>query len=195
MFAIWKQTLCGGVALVAAAGVTGSFLAEVSAECPCRQNGAIVGGYSAADAVLHPDALLRTHPQWSDAPPQFLPDARAGSTATGLGSTVNRHAVAPPPGTLGRTYQRRSTLMPDDKHPRMAAVDVYLPENVDVSARGLKSTWTGEVWRLESTEPLLPGVPHIYAIKAEKRGPDGKVTETDVRWVRLILGRIVDLEF
>jgi len=120
------------------------------------------------------------------------------------GPAVNRFAVSPPPGTLGQTYQRRSSLMPDEtrpkstnieRHPRSAAVDVYLPEEVDVTARGLKPKWTGKVWRLETTDPLLPGVPHIYAIKAERRNKAGEVTSTDVRWVRLIMGRVVDLEF
>jgi hypothetical protein len=71
---------------------------------------------------------------------------------------------------------------------------VHLPEDVDVSARGLKSTWTGEVWRLEAEMPLLPGVPHIYAVKAERDTGHGEKS-IDVRWVRLIMGRIVELEF
>ncbi len=103
--------------------------------------------------------------------------------------------MAPPPGTLGRTYQQRSRIFDDEKHPRMAAVDVYLPEEVDVSARGMKSVWTGKLWRLEAKEPLLPGVPHIYAIKAERKTKAGEVVSTDVRWIRLIPGRVVDLQF
>jgi hypothetical protein len=107
---------------------------------------------------------------------------------------VNRFDVAPPPGTLGRTYQRRSRLIDDDKHPRWAAVEVRLPEEVDVSSRGLKASWTGEVWRLEVESPLLPGVPHVYAIKAERDAGNGEKS-VDVRWVRLISGRVVELEF
>ncbi len=106
---------------------------------------------------------------------------------------INRWGIAPPPGTLGQTYRRLSTLLPDDAHPRMAAVVVYLPEHADVSARGLKVTWTGEVWRLETPTPLVPGMPHIYAVQAEWDAPEGRVNET--RWVRLIMGREVDLEF
>lgn len=109
--------------------------------------------------------------------------------------SVNRFGIAPPPGTLGRTYQQRSRIFDDEKHPRMAAVDVYLPEDLDVSARGMKSVWTGKLWRLEVKDPLLPGVPHIYAIKAEKKTKEGKVVSTDVRWIRLIPGRVVDLHF
>lgn len=106
----------------------------------------------------------------------------------------NRFGVAPPPGTLGRTYQRPSRLVDEDQHPRFAAVEVHLPEEVDVSARGLKSKWTGKVWRLEAETPLLPGIPHVYAIKAERRLSNGE-KQVEYRWVRLIMGRIVDLEF
>ena len=105
---------------------------------------------------------------------------------------TDRFGVAPPPGTLGQTYHRRSRLIEDDKHPRVGVVEVNLSENYDVSARGLKSKWTGKVWRLES-DPLLPGIPHVYEVKAEW-GPEG-AREKEVRTVRLIMGRIVDLDF
>lgn len=113
----------------------------------------------------------------------------------GANMGVDRFGMSPPPGTLGQTYKQRSRLIEDDKHPRFAAVDVFLPEEVDVTGRGMKSKWTGKVWRLEVKDPLLPGVPHIYAIKAERKSKDGEVLSTDVRWVRLIPGRIVDLSF
>lgn len=109
-------------------------------------------------------------------------------------SVGNRFGVVPPPGTLGRTYQRPSRLVDEDQHPRFAAVEVHLPEEVDVSARGLKSKWTGKVWRLEAETPLLPGIPHVYAIKAERRLNNGE-KHVEYRWVRLIMGRVVDLEF
>lgn len=105
---------------------------------------------------------------------------------------TDRYGIAPPPGTLGQTYQRRSRLIDDDKHPRMAAVDVHLSENYDVSAKGLKAKWTGKVWHL-STEALLPGIPHIYEVKVEW-GPEG-AKQSQIRTVRLIKNRIVDLEF
>jgi hypothetical protein len=106
---------------------------------------------------------------------------------------MNRWGMLPPPGTLGRTYQRRSALIPDDEHPRIGVVVVKLPEQANVSARGMKVKWTGEEWRLESSQPLVPGVPHIYAVTAEWETTAGKVQQT--RWVRLIMGRVVDLEF
>lgn len=184
-----------------------------SAACPCASQGGVSAtlGPAAAgpvyspfpesapayDSVLHPNAQLQAHPEWSAMPQPLPPGAGLGAPATTAvpGPGVNRYAVTPPPGTLGQTYRQRSALIPDEKHPRFAAVEVHLPEEVDVSARGLKSVWTGEVWRLESNDPLMPGRPHIYAIKAEKRDAAGKVVSTDVRWVRLIMGRVVDLKF
>lgn len=107
-------------------------------------------------------------------------------------AATDRFGVAPPPGTLGHTYHRRSRLLEDKKHPRVGVVEVHLSENYDVSAKGLKSKWTGKVWELES-DPLLPGVPHIFEIKAEW-GPEG-ARKKEVRTIRLIMGRAVDLEF
>ncbi|WP_040592571.1 hypothetical protein [Schlesneria paludicola] len=113
-----------------------------------------------------------------------------GTPITSVPGVVDRFGIAPPPGTLGQTYKRRSRLLEDTKHPRVGVVEVYLPENVDVTAKGLKSKWTGKVWRLES-DSLIPGIPHIYEIRASW----GEGTEPQVRTVRLIMGRIVDLEF
>ncbi len=107
-------------------------------------------------------------------------------------AATDRFGVAPPAGTLGHTYHRRSRLLDDKKHPRVGVVEVHLSENYDVSAKGMKSKWTGKVWELES-DPLLPGVPHIFEIKAEW-GPEGS-RKKEVRTVRLVMGRAVDLEF
>ena len=78
------------------------------------------------------------------------------------GPTVgtDSYGVAPPAGTLGQTYQRRTRLIDEEKHPRVGIVEVKLSENYEVTAKGLKVKWTGKVWRLES-DPLLPGTPHI----------------------------------
>ena len=113
-----------------------------------------------------------------------------GTPITSTPGVVDRFGIAPPPGTLGQTYKRRSRVLEDNKHPRVGVVEVALPENVDVTAKGLKSKWTGKVWRLES-DSLIPGIPHIYEVRASW----GEGTEPQVRTVRLIMGRIVDLEF
>lgn len=106
------------------------------------------------------------------------------------GVVVDRFGFAPPPGTLGQTYKRRSRPIEDNKHPRIGAVEVHLPEGVDVTAAGLKTKWTGTVWRLES-DSLIPGIPHIYEVKASW----GEGTQPQVRTIRLIMGRVVDLDF
>lgn len=118
--------------------------------------------------------------------------ATPGLIGLPMPGATDRHGFAPPPGTLGQTYHRRSRLIDDDKHPRMAGVDVHLSENYDVSAKGLKSKWTGKVWHL-STDTLLPGIPHIYEVVAEWGPEETKQRET--RSVRLIMNRVVDLEF
>lgn len=107
-------------------------------------------------------------------------------------AATDRFGVAPPPGTLGHTYHRRTRLLDEKKHPRVGIVEVHLSENYDVSAKGLKSKWTGKVWELES-DPLLPGIPHIFEVRAEW-GPDG-ARKKEVRTIRLVMGRVVDLEF
>ena len=130
-------------------------------------------------------------------PPSETPEPAASVSSQPLGTGLSegriREEQSPPPGTLGQTYRRRSALVPDDVHPRTGVVMVDLPEDADVSSRGLTSSWTGEAWRLETAQPLLPGMPHIYAIRAQWDAPEGRVYET--RWVRLIMGRVVDLEF
>lgn len=203
----WLTPTCLGLMLL------GSSMATAG-DCNCRKAKATTApwaasAYGASDwgAISHPDANLQWHPDWSGSPPQLLGPqngpawsaqqfAQMGPLAQPpVNVEANRFDVAPPPGTLGRTYQQRSRLLEEDQHPRLGVVEIRLPEDVDVTSRGLKSVWTGKVWRLESKEPLIPGLSHIYAIKAEKRSADGDVISTDVRWVRLIMGRIVDLEF
>jgi hypothetical protein len=207
----------------AMAGAAGLISAGYADDCPCRKNQATgISGPShsipvqrVSSQVWHGDgSMIGPAPMMGPGPimgpaqmmsaPTLLPapGMMAAPTMIGQGSTTinagvgeNRFGVMPPPGTLGRTYQQRSTLNDQLDHPRTGHVDVFLPEDVDVTARGMKSKWLGDRWRLQTTEPLVPGVPHIYAIKAERRSPSGHVTSTDVRWVRLIMGRVVDLRF
>jgi hypothetical protein len=90
----------------------------------------------------------------------------------------------PPPGTLGKTYQRPSRLLAWDKHPRVGMVDVEVLDSVRVGlAHDVKikvitkdiynnnkplEGFFGEdgVWHFES-DPLLPLVPHIYDVRFE----------------------------
>lgn len=107
-------------------------------------------------------------------------------------SATDRFGVAPPLGTLGHTYHRRSRVLDDKFHPRVGMVEVHLSENYDVTSKGMKAKWTGKHWELTS-DPLLPGIHHIVEVKAEW-GPEN-ARRKEVRVVRLIMGRAVDLEF
>lgn len=181
-------------------GVAGAWTVNVGwSDCNCRS-----GGVTALSPTVDPmyqampDGFQTGMPGTSFDlvnPPISggMPNVPYGSVAAVPGT--NRYGMTPPPGTLSQTYQRRTSLIPDDKHPRHAMINVHLPEKVDVTARGLKPKWTGEVWELSTEEPLLPGRPHIYAIRADWRDQSGEITKTEVRWVRLIMGRVVELDF
>ena len=108
--------------------------------------------------------------------------------------------VAPPPGTLGQTYQRPMRPIPVDKHPRISIVDVRAPGATSVRVYGTyeyrtKDGFSGfqdrkdpSLWRMES-EPLVPGIPHIYRVVA-KYGDTAQV-----KYIRMVPGRIVTLDF
>ena len=108
--------------------------------------------------------------------------------------------VGPPPGTLGQTYQRPMKPIPVDKHPRVSIIDVRAPGATTIKVYGTNEFRTKDgfvgfqdrkdasIWRFES-EPLTPGVPHIYRVVA-------KYGETSrEKYLRLVPGRIVTLDF
>lgn len=111
-------------------------------------------------------------------------------------------AGGPPPGTLGQTYDRPSRSIPADKHPRIGMIDVRVLGAQHVVVRDLKEFRTEEqlegfrdvqnphLWHFES-KPLYPGLPHIYRVEAMMIGPEGPRME--IRYVRLIMGRLVNL--
>lgn len=109
--------------------------------------------------------------------------------------------VLPPRGTLGTTYLRPSWLIPASKHPRIAMIDVRAPAGAtkvrvlttyqfreEDEIAGFQDLQDPCVWHFE-TQPLLPGIPHVYRVEAD--GPTG----VDARFVRLIRGRRVTLEY
>jgi hypothetical protein len=107
--------------------------------------------------------------------------------------------VTPPPGTVGYTYRRPSRPIPLEKHPRIAMLEVRIDGEAEVTVDHLVDSdvegFEGNdgLWHFETKKPLTPGLPRIVAIKA-KRIVNGAVVN-DVRYVRLIPGRIVDIEF
>lgn len=108
--------------------------------------------------------------------------------------------VGPPPGTLGQTYQRPTRPIPVDKHPRVSIVDVKADGATQVkiygtnefrtkdSIAGFQDRRNAAVWRFES-EPLVPGVPHIYRVDAHYGD------SIQQKYIRLVPGRIVTLDF
>jgi hypothetical protein len=108
--------------------------------------------------------------------------------------------VGPPPGTLGQTYQRPMKPIPVDKHPRISIIDVRAPGATKLKVYGTNEYRTKDgfigfqdrkdhsIWRFES-EPLTPGVPHIYRVVATY----GEATRE--KYLRLVPGRIVTLDF
>ncbi|MEW4487863.1 hypothetical protein AB1L42_07250 [Thalassoglobus sp. JC818] len=111
----------------------------------------------------------------------------------------------PPSGTIGRTYQMISRPVPVEKHPRTGMLDVYIngayevivhdmnSPRIEQNIEGFRDAEDENVWHFESN-PLYPGLDHIYRVQATFKNDDGS-DWTDARYVRLIMGRVVDLDF
>lgn len=100
-----------------------------------------------------------------------------------------------PVGTIGQTYTRVSHEIPIDKHPRttmLAVKDNGTIPYLTVGVMGGIKMKNG-IWLFESTRPLDPGVCQIVRVEARETPQD--VEAYAVRFVRLIPGRIVYLDF
>jgi hypothetical protein len=109
-----------------------------------------------------------------------------------LSQAANWHT---PRGTLGLTYYRRSHSVPADRHPRTAMLavrDKGLVPHLSVPDMGGFRMRSG-VWLFESLRPLDPGVSQVVRVEARKAHLE--VEAYDVRFVRLIPGRIVYLDY
>ncbi|MFV0446450.1 MAG: hypothetical protein ACK5Q5_22990 [Planctomycetaceae bacterium] len=174
--------LCGASIAIGADG-------EIQQVCNCNQGGGTV--MSAAPMTSSMPAMSSGVPMIS-APPMMLPPPMDAGLTVG--------AVGPPPGTLGRTYSLPTKLVPAEKHPRIGMLDVRATaEDVIVSdtkefreeddIKGFQDEMDPSIWHFE-TKPLYPGVPHVYKVELVNGG-----AVTDVRYVRLIRGRIIELAF
>lgn len=167
----------------------------LEAGCPCR------GGQASVVGPLAPT------PDWGvSGPVASGPVGESyGPPAPGaLPWTAAAPAIQPPPGTLGRTYQMKSRPVPATVHPRMGMIDVRVPNATKVIVHDMNEFRTQdllegfqdpehpEMWHF-SSEPLIPGLPHIYRIEAEFVGPNGVTTQE--RLVRLIMGRLIEVNF
>jgi len=144
---------------------------------------------------------------WSPAP---MP---SGAMSPGAVSTGPIAALAPvtvqpapnlPPGTLGRTYARPSAPVPAEKHPRAGLIDVRAVGATSVSVQwthpyrltdeleGFVDAKDKDVFHFEEKQ-MLPGVPYIVRIEARFGTEDNPRYEE--RYARLIMGRIVSVDF
>ncbi|MCA9024063.1 MAG: hypothetical protein KDA86_02500 [Planctomycetaceae bacterium] len=110
--------------------------------------------------------------------------------------------AATPPGTLGQTYHLASRPVPATKHPRVGMIDVRAStasfvivrwtndSRMEETLKGYQDDQDPSIWHFES-KPLLPGLSHIHRVEIYQGGPGS--APTDVRYVRLIMGRIVNL--
>lgn len=100
-----------------------------------------------------------------------------------------------PPGTLGETYSRPSHPVPQDKHPRVGMLAVRDNESaplLTVREMGGFRMKNG-IWLFESVRPLDPGACQIVRVESRMTAKD--IEPTAVKFVRLIPGRIVYLDF
>ena len=58
---------------------------------------------------------------------------------------------------------------------------------------GFKDAKEKNIWHFES-KPLYPGLDHIYRVQANFKNPDGTERKAE-KYVRLIMGRVVELTF
>jgi len=100
-----------------------------------------------------------------------------------------------PPGTLGQSYTRPSHPVPVDEHPRTAMLAVRdngaVPFLSVHNMGGIKMK--SGIWLFESKRPLDPWACQIVRVEARKEAAD--IEAYDTRFVRLIPGRIVYLDF
>jgi hypothetical protein len=161
---------------------TGEFSGKVHA-CDCHQARAFAmgmpsyGGFSMAYPMMSP---------YSMSPPAFQQPGYP-------------ELVSPPapmlPGTVGQTYSRPSHPVPVEEHPRTAMMavrdDGTVPHLTAQNMGGIKMK--SGIWLFESNRPLDPGACHIIRVEARKTPEDVEPYQT--KFVRLIPGRIVYLDF
>ncbi|MCA9032532.1 MAG: hypothetical protein KDA69_05395 [Planctomycetaceae bacterium] len=170
-----RVSSCLAVALFA-----GSLCLQVEAGCNCRGSSTVIGAGPVVNDIQVPFA----------APAVNMPPAMVNVPLT------------PPPGTLGRTYQLRSRPVPTDTHPRAGMLDLRVKGATKIIVHDMNE------FRIEdrmdgfqdkddptlfhfTSEPLLPGLPHIYRVEVHTDSPEGPLVEE--RYIRLIMGRIVTL--
>ncbi|SFJ48040.1 hypothetical protein [Planctomicrobium piriforme] len=196
-----------GSVLAMAVAVGTMDVSRAEAGCPCQKGGDSYGGTLSPIPMSSSPMMMNAMPS-AVAP---LPGIAGYPTvpATGVPGVGPGYSGAtattwqPPPGTIGRTYQMKSRPVPVKMHPRAAIVDVHVPDAKSVRVHdmnvyrtqdyleGFQDHEHPDMWHFTS-EPLIPGLPHIYRIEARFDGPNGERMEE--RYVRLIMGRVIEVE-
>lgn len=146
------------------------------------------GGFAVAPRVMHP--LIH-----DEGPGNPCPDHRMNGEPFGVGSNGESQREFIPPGSLGQTYSRVSHPVPLDKHPRTAMLAVKDDSKVPYLTVGIMGgiKMKNGIWLFESSRPLDPGACQIVRVEARETPQDIEPYAT--RFVRLIPGRIVFLDF
>lgn len=110
-------------------------------------------------------------------------------------ASIQLQLVPSPPGTVGQTYSRPSHPVPSDEHPRtgmLAVRDDGTVPFLSVDTMGGIKMKSG-IWLFESRRPLDPGACQIVRVEARQNAND--IEPYSTKFVRLIPGRIVYLDF
>jgi len=212
-----RCTLASMLTMVVA-GTLGSTTAD--AGCPCQRGGetAMTGAALLPIPMQASDfAPQSSVPVGMPYSTPSLPGVSMGQMPAGTPSATGIHGPGPgysaatattwqpPPGTIGQTYQIKSRPVPVKMHPRAAIVDVRIPNARNVRVHdmniyrtqdfleGFQDDQEPSVWHFTS-EPLIPGIPHIYRIEARVTDENGE-EKVDERYVRLIMGRVIEVTF
>jgi len=148
----------------------------------------VYGGFAVVPQVMHP----MMHEEGIG---DFNPDRRMMREPFEADSYGRSQREFIPPGTLGQTYFRVSHPVPLDKHPRTAMLAVKDSGKVPYLTVGIMGgiKMKNGIWLFESTRPLDPGACQIVRVEARETPQDVEPYAT--RFVRLIPGRIVYLDF
>lgn len=154
----------------------------------CVGGSGLDGGFGFAFGTDNP-LIHRQHPQQLD--------GRRYPVQPGSGDAVNHTSLVPiVPGTVGRTYVRKSHPLPRDKHPRTAMLAVRDRGAVSFMTAQKMSGFrmSDDVWLFETDIPLVTWT-NGNIIRIEARHNDNDIEAYRAMFVRLIPGRIVYLDF
>lgn len=185
----WRRAVRWTAGCAGVLAVTSPAFTPVNAGCNCRG-----GGTSAVVVPPAPEPL-----SYGDAAGLGVAPTFAGAFGGGPPPMP-----APPPGTLGQTYLHPTRPVPADKHPRAGMLDVRAPGASSVSVQwtnpfrleeeldGFVDARDAALWHFEAPQ-LIPGNPQIYRVEA--RYGSGENCTVQERYVRLVMGRIVEVSF